>query len=101
MTESATDRLAASLQNLIRIEAQIDERAAQVIAATPKDDELRPLLDEIPTRTRDHRAALEAQLARPPAGSGEARGAPPTLVSLTLPLNDPAVSTGRRNPLAN
>ena len=99
MTESATDRLAASLQNAIRIEAQIDERAAQELAATPKDDELRPLLEEIRTRTRDHRTALEAQLARRPGG--EARGAPSNLVSLYGALNEAALSYGRVHAIAH
>jgi len=99
VTESATDRLAASLQNAIRIEAQIDERAAQVLAATPKDDELRPLLEEIRTRTRDHRTALEAQLAR--RRGGEARGAPSSLVSLYGALNEAALSYGRLHAIAH
>ena len=101
MTESATDRLAASLQDAIRIEARIDERAVQVLAATPKDDELRPLLEEIRTRTRDHRTALEAQLARRPGGSSEARGAPSSLVSLYGALNEAALSYGRLHAIAH
>src|SRR5213594_788032 len=100
VTESATDRLAASLQDAIRIEARIDERAVQVLAATPKDDELRPLLEEIRTRTRDHRTALEAQLARRPGGSGEAR-APWSLVSLYGALNEAALSYGRLHAIAH
>ena len=101
VTESATDRLAASLQDAIRIEARIDERAAEVLAATPKNDELRPLLQEIRTRTRDHRTALEGQLARRPGGSGEARGAPSSLVSLYGALNEAALSYGRLHAIAH
>src|SRR3989442_2228885 len=101
VTETATDRLAASLKNAIRIEAQIDERAAQVLAATPKDDELRPLLEGIRTRSRDHRTALEAQLARRPGGSGEAGGAPSSLVSLYGALNEAALLYGRLHAIAH
>src|SRR2546427_9161535 len=101
VAESATERLAASLQDAIRIEARIDERAAQVLAATPESDDLRPLLEEIRTRTRDHRTALEAQIARRPGGSGEARGAPSSLVSLYGALNEAALSYGRLHAIAH
>src|SRR2546428_14139446 len=95
VTESATDLLAASLQDAIRIEARIDERAAQVLAATPESDDLRPLLEEIRTRSRDHRTALEAQLARRPGGAREARGASSSLVALYRALDEAGASYGR------